>query len=121
MGVVTEPVTWPVLKSGGVSVGVAQLNRHATSTAPRSRQWERVGLGAADVLASLKEAMKSDDKDRIDQAASALAEASGSLAQRVYGQAAGDGGQPPGGDGADRKPGDNVVDAEFEEVKENRK
>jgi molecular chaperone DnaK len=73
-------------------------------------------------VASLKEAMKSDDKEKIDQAASALAEASGSLAQRVYGQAAGEGPQQPGGgDGAERKPGDNVVDAEFEEVKENRK
>jgi molecular chaperone DnaK len=70
-------------------------------------------------IASLKEAMKADDKEAIERAASALAEASGSLAQRVYGQT-GDGGPTGGGDGQARQ-GENVVDAEFEEVKENRK
>jgi molecular chaperone DnaK len=74
-------------------------------------------------ITALKEAMKSDDKADIERATTALAEASGSLAQRVYGQTGG----APGGDGSDPAPGgesksgENVVDAEFEEVKENRK
>jgi molecular chaperone DnaK len=73
-------------------------------------------------VTALKDAMKSDDKDRIEAAASALAEASGSLAQRVYGQAGQggpQGGQPP--PAGEPKAGENVVDAEFEEVKEDRK
>jgi molecular chaperone DnaK len=70
-------------------------------------------------VTALKDAMKSDDKDRIETAASALAEASGSLAQRVYGQDGPQGGQPP--PAGEQKAGENVVDAEFEEVKEDRK
>jgi molecular chaperone DnaK len=82
---------------------------------------ERARIESA--ISDLKEAVKSDDKGRIDAKARALAEASAAVMQRVYAEEAkagqgGDGGEPPGGG----KPADeDVVDAEFEEVKEDRK
>ena len=64
----------------------------------------------------LKDALKGDDKDIIATKTKALAEASASLAQRVYEQQA-EAGQA--GDDAARTPeDDSVVDAEFEEVKD---
>jgi molecular chaperone DnaK len=64
----------------------------------------------------LKDALKGDDKDVIETKTKALAEASASLAQRVYEQQAETG---QAGDGAAETPeDDSVVDAEFEEVKD---
>ncbi len=83
---------------------------------------ERADIEAA--VSELKEALKGDDKARIDTKAEALAELSAKVMQRVYqaeGQGAGEagaeagaasGGQP-GGESAE-----DVVDAEFEEVKD---
>lgn len=75
---------------------------------------------------ALKEAIKSDNKEDIDAKTQALTEASGKMAERLYaanqsaeGAAAG-GQQAPGGEG-EKKAGDNVVDAEFEEVKNDNK
>jgi len=75
-------------------------------------------------IAAAREALESDDKDAIDAKTQALAEVSGKLATRVYQQQSESGGQQPegepeaggGGDGAK----DDVVDAEFEEVKDNK-
>jgi molecular chaperone DnaK len=73
-------------------------------------------------IQELQEAMKGDDKAAIEARTNALAEASGKLAERLYAQ------QPPGGGGATEEPAsrarpqeENVVDAEFEEVRDNRK
>ena len=64
----------------------------------------------------LKEALKGDEQDVIETKTKALAEASASLAQRVYEEQAGTG---QAGDGAAATPDDDsVVDAEFEEVKD---
>lgn len=76
-----------------------------------------------DAIASLQQAMKSDDKDQIQAGTNRLAELSGRLSERIYKQSA------QGGEGAAResaqegKPagGEDVVDAEFEEVDENKK
>ena len=65
----------------------------------------------------LKDALKGDDKDIIETKTKALAEASASLAQRVYEQQAGTG-QAGGDSTADAPEDDSVVDAEFEEVKD---
>ncbi|HEX7079570.1 MAG TPA: molecular chaperone DnaK [Gammaproteobacteria bacterium] len=63
-------------------------------------------------LSELKEALKGDSKSGIEAKIRALSEASAGLAQKVYGE------QPAGG-AAEGRPGeDNVVDAEFEEVKD---
>ena len=64
----------------------------------------------------LKDALKGDDKDIIETKTKALAEASASLAQRVYEQQAETG--QAGDDAAETPEDDSVVDAEFEEVKD---
>jgi molecular chaperone DnaK len=69
-------------------------------------------------LGDLKEALKGDDKSVIETKSKALAEASASLAQKAYEQAqADDAGatMPESGDA-----GEGVVDAEFEEVKDEK-
>ena len=69
-------------------------------------------------MEALKTAMKGDDKDDITAGSAALAEVSGKLAERVYKQQS-----ATGSEGADAASGagDDVVDAEFEEVDEDRK
>ncbi len=79
-------------------------------------------------ISEVEEAMKGDDKDAIEAKTNALAEASGKLAERVYQQQGGDAGGGPAGGGAaggeaggGQKSGDDVVDAEFEEVNDDKK
>ncbi|HEY2590764.1 MAG TPA: molecular chaperone DnaK [Steroidobacteraceae bacterium] len=85
-------------------------------------------------VSDLRTALKSDDKDVINKKADALAQASAAIAQRAYAQSGGAGGPEPsgaaGGPGAAGGAGtgaagagpDDVVDAEFEEVRDkNRK
>ncbi len=61
-------------------------------------------------ISELKEALKGDSKTAIEAKLQALSAASAGLAQKVYGDA-----QQASGGG--RSGDDNVVDAEFEEVK----
>ncbi len=72
-------------------------------------------------IADLKEAVKGDDKGRIELKSKALAEASASLAQKGHEHADAAGGQSAGG-GQQQAGGndDGVVDAEFEEVKDDK-
>jgi molecular chaperone DnaK len=69
---------------------------------------------------SLEEAIKGDDKEAIESGIQAVSEATGALAQKMYAEqaqaAAGDGGAQ---DGTSSQAGDDAVDAEFEEVKDN--
>lgn len=70
-------------------------------------------------IGELEVAVKGDDKAAIEAKMNALSEATTSLAQKMYAE------QPQGGaaqaDAGDAKDaGDDVVDAEFEEVKENK-
>jgi molecular chaperone DnaK len=76
-------------------------------------------------IRDLEDAMKGDDKDRIDSLTQKLGEASAKMAERLYAQA-GTGDAPPGaGPSAEAGSGggarDDVVDAEFEEVKDPKK
>ena len=71
-------------------------------------------------VSDLKSALDKDDLHAIQTKTAALAEASGSLAQKLYAEQA----QQPGGEGgsADTEAkGDDVVDAEFEEVDDDKK
>lgn len=69
---------------------------------------------------ALKEAVKGDDKADIEAKTTALAELSGKLAERVYAQqTASEAGEPA--DSSSAHTDDSVVDAEFEEVKDNHK
>jgi molecular chaperone DnaK len=83
---------------------------------------ERARIESA--ISDLKDAVKSDDKGRIDAKARALGEASATVMQRVYAeqaQAGGGEGEGPGTPGGGKPADEDVVDAEFEEVKEERK
>jgi molecular chaperone DnaK len=78
-----------------------------------------------EAIKELKAVMDGDSKDAIERKTQALTEVSGKLAERLYAQSsAGGGGEPPeGGSGGGSGEGaktDDVVDAEFEEVKENK-
>ena len=80
---------------------------------------ERKSIEAA--IESLKEALKAEDKDEIEAKSKALAEASAGLAQRIYEEQAQSAGSEEAAAGAQGPAGgDDVVDAEFEEVKEDK-
>jgi molecular chaperone DnaK len=69
-------------------------------------------LAVENAVADLKSALESDDKEAIEAKSAALAESSGGLAQRLYAEQA-----EAGAEGsATNAAGDDVVDAEFEEV-----
>jgi molecular chaperone DnaK len=65
----------------------------------------------------VEEAVQGDDKDVIDEAAKVLSEASAGLAQKLYAEQAEAGEQGEQGEGQ-QAPGDDAMDAEFEEVKD---
>ncbi len=70
-------------------------------------------------LAELEDAVKGDDKEAIDAKVEALSQASAPLAQKMYAEQAEQGEQPT--DAASDDNADDVVDAEFEEVKDTEK
>ena len=72
-------------------------------------------------IEALTTAMKGDDKDDITARSTELAEVSGKLAERVYKQQATGGTDGAAAESAASGSGDDVVDAEFEEVDEDRK
>ncbi len=74
---------------------------------------------AETAIADLKEAIKGDDKDAIESKTEALAKISGEIAQKAYAQASQNEGGAQASAGAN-KGDDDVVDAEFEEVKDNK-
>ena len=79
---------------------------------------ERASIESA--ISDLKAAVEGDNKDVIDTKSKALAELSGALAQRMYAEQGADAGAAPDVGGASSGGDDDVVDAEFEEVNENK-
>ena len=72
-------------------------------------------------IADLKKSLEGNDKDDIEAKTAALAEASGKLAEKAYAAAAAEGeGAEPSSDAGAAKADDDVVDAEFEEVKDDK-
>ena len=68
-------------------------------------------------IAELKTALEGDDKDAIEEKTKALTEVAGKIAEKAYAEkAAEEGGEPD----AQAEAADDVVDAEFEEVKEGK-
>ena len=67
-------------------------------------------------VAELNEAVKGDSKEAIEAKVKALSEVSGSLAQRLYEQQAGETSEASPETGAQADADESVVDAEFEEV-----
>jgi molecular chaperone DnaK len=80
---------------------------------------ERARIESA--VSELKDAVKADDKGRIEAKSRALGEASASVMQRVYAEQAKSDAEASGEATADKPADEDVVDAEFEEVKEDRK
>ncbi|MDP7537568.1 MAG: molecular chaperone DnaK [Methylococcales bacterium] len=82
---------------------------------------EKTAIEAA--VSDLQEALKSDDKEAIETKTAALTELSGKLAERAYAQKAegADDGQGPSDAEAGAESVEDVVDAEFEEVKDEKK
>jgi molecular chaperone DnaK len=80
---------------------------------------ERAKIESA--LAGLKDAIKGDNKGTIEAKVRALSEASAGMAQRLYANQPGGGSAGGGAGGGAQDGGDNVVDAEFEEVKDDKK
>lgn len=88
---------------------------------------ERASIESA--IQDLKGVLKTGDKRVLETKTEALSKASAKMAERLYGQpgqpgqTGGDGdaaGGAAGGTGGQQKKDDNVVDAEFEEVKDNK-
>ncbi len=67
-------------------------------------------------VSDLKKALESDDKGAIETKTAALAEASGTLAQKLYAEQA----EQTGDGGTSESSGEDVVDAEFEEVDDDK-
>ncbi|MGK0444570.1 MAG: molecular chaperone DnaK [Bermanella sp.] len=85
----------------------------------KATEEEKTAIEAA--LAEVEEALKGDDKDAIEAATTKLTEASSGLAQKMYAEQAA--AQQAGEAGAQQQEAgkdDDVVDAEFEEVKDNK-
>jgi molecular chaperone DnaK len=76
-------------------------------------------------IKDLEEAMKGEDKAAIESRTQALSEASSKMAERIYAQAGTEGAAAAASSGAEGQKsggaGDDVVDAEFEEVKDDKK
>jgi len=97
------------------------VNKTLKDAADKVQPDEKERIEAA--IKDLEDALKSDDVEAIDKKAEALTDASASLAQRLYAEqaqaAGGDAGvHQAGGQQAEQPKRDDVVDAEFEEVKD---
>ena len=106
-----------------------------TELGDKVEEEEKKAVEAA--IEAVEEAIKGDDKSAIDEQTRKLTEAAGKLAEKAYQQAeaekaragggngagtASKGANGGGGDSGDAKPSDeNVVDAEFEEVDDDKK
>ena len=103
--------------------GLAHATRKTLDEAgDKATEEEKVAITRA--IEELEEAAKGDDKDEIEAKTKALSEASAGLAQKMYAEAqqaeAGAAGADAGAK-AESGAADDAVDAEFEEVKEERK
>jgi len=87
-----------------------------TEAAEHASDDEKAAIEAA--IAEAEEAMKGDDIGAIDAAAAKLTEVTSPVAQKMYQAQAAAGAQEGSADGASQ--GDDAVDAEFEEVKDDK-
>ena len=99
-------------------------NKSVSELGEKVEEQEKKDIEAA--VSALQEAMKGDDKDDIETKTQTLSELSGKLAERAYKQdgaaGPGDSGDAGGASSSEGAAGgDEVVDAEFEEVKEDAK
>ncbi|MEJ2403816.1 MAG: molecular chaperone DnaK [Candidatus Thiodiazotropha sp.] len=104
---------------------------HATRKSMQELGDDKLEAGEKEAIESaikdLEEVMKSDDKEAIEAKTKALADASGKMAERLYAQqgenaaeAGASSGESAGQESTSGSGNDDVVDAEFEEVKDNK-
>ncbi|MCU7858842.1 MAG: Hsp70 family protein, partial [Candidatus Thiodiazotropha sp. (ex Lucinoma kastoroae)] len=100
---------------------------HATRKSMDELGEDKLEAGEKEAIDSaikdLEEVLKGDDKEAIEEKTKTLAEASGKMAERLYAQNSADAGAAAPGAEQESAPGqadDDVVDAEFEEVKDNK-
>jgi molecular chaperone DnaK len=100
---------------------------HATKKSMEELGEDKLEAGEKEAIESaikdLEEVMKGDDKDAIEAKTKVLAEASGKMAERLYAQKGADAAADTDAASAEASSdtgGDDVVDAEFEEVKDNK-
>jgi molecular chaperone DnaK len=92
-------------------------NKSLEELGDKVEEAEKTDIKAA--IEALQEAMKGDDKETIEAKTKELGETSGKLAERVYKeQAAQQGDAAPEAGGETEAAAEDVVDAEFEEVKD---
>ena len=72
-------------------------------------------------IANVKDALGSDDAEKIKAATNALAQVAMKIGEAIYSASAGAGGDAGDGTSASEPADDNVVDADFEEVKDDKK
>jgi len=84
----------------------------------KASEEEKTAIEAA--ITEAEEALKGDDKDAIEAATTKLTEASSGLAQRMYAEQAAAAEQGGAEQAEGNSKDDDVVDAEFEEVKDNK-
>jgi len=103
---------------------------HATRKSMEKLGDDKLEAGEKESIESaikdLEAVMKSENKAVIEEKTKSLAEASGKMAERLYAQPGGEGGAEGGAGGhghghQQSGGGDDVVDAEFEEVKDDKK
>jgi molecular chaperone DnaK len=102
--------------------GMVNASRKALEDgADKATDEEKAAIESA--IAEVEEALKGEDKDAIEAASTKLTEASSSLAQKMYAEQGEQGGEAPQAEAENDQAagGDDVVDAEFEEVKEDNK
>ncbi len=99
---------------------VHAVNKTLKDAADKVQADEKLRIEAA--IKEVEEALKSDDVELIEKKCEALTDASAALAERLYSEqaqsAAGGGAQSAGAEQAEQPKRDDVVDAEFEEVKD---
>ncbi|MFM1892498.1 MAG: molecular chaperone DnaK, partial [Pseudomonadota bacterium] len=114
---------------------LVQARNHADSLIHATRKsmeelGDKLEAGEKDsieaAIKDLEQAMKGEDKAAIDAKLKALTDASGKMAERLYAQqgaaaGAGTAGAEAQGESQAGGQGDDVVDAEFEEVKDDKK
>ncbi len=101
--------------------GLVNAARKAVEDAgDKATDEEKAAIDAA--IAEVETALQGSDKEAIDAATGKLTEASSSLAQKMYAEQAAQGGEGPEAAAEQQSAGaDDVVDAEFEEVKDDNK
>lgn len=85
----------------------------------KATEEEKTAINTA--VEALEEALKGEDKEAIDTKTAALTEAISGLAQKMYAEAQAAEGAEGGAEQAQAEPADDAVDAEFEEVKDDKK